>query len=58
MRSTPLHRPRLGILAGFGIAVLMIWGATAGRTTLRINRIEVCSERLPASFDGLRVSFS
>lgn len=50
-----LHRPRLGILAGFGIAVLMIWGATAGRTTLRINKIEVCSERLPASFDGLRI---
>lgn len=50
-----LHRPRLGVLAGLGIAGIMVWGATAGRTTLHINAIEVCSDRLPASFDGLRI---
>lgn len=50
-----LHRPRLGVLAGLGIAGIMVWGATAGRTTLHINAIEVCSDRLPAGFDGLRI---
>ncbi|MDE6070102.1 MAG: metallophosphoesterase, partial [Alistipes sp.] len=45
----------IGLAASLGIAVAMIWGATAGRTTLHVDRIEVCSPRLPAAFDGLHV---
>ncbi|MDE7305302.1 MAG: metallophosphoesterase [Alistipes sp.] len=50
------HRPLLGVLLGLGIAAIMVWGATSGRTTLRINTLEVCSPRLPAGFDGLRIA--
>ena len=48
--------PRVGIAAGAGVAALFIWGATAGRTTIRVNRTEVCSERLPAGLDGFRIA--
>lgn len=50
-----LHLPRTGTVAGIGIAALFVWGATAGRTTLRVSRVAICSEKLPAAFDGLRV---
>lgn len=52
---TALRLPRAGTVAGIGIAALFVWGATAGRTTLRVSRVEICSERVPAAFDGLRV---
>ena len=48
--------PRVGIAAGAGVAALFVWGATAGRTTIRVNRTEVCSERLPAGLDGFRIA--
>lgn len=48
--------PRVGIAAGAGVAALFIWGATAGRTTIRVTRTEVCSERLPAGLDGFRIA--
>lgn len=50
-----LHLPWIGMAASFSLAVALIWGATAGRTTLQVNRIEVCSPRLPEGFDGLRI---
>ncbi len=50
-----LRLPRAGIVAGIGAAALFVWGATAGRTTLRVNRVAICSEKLPAAFDSLRV---
>lgn len=50
-----IRLPRTGIVLGTVIAFLLIWGATVGRTRLQINRIEICSERLPESFDGLRL---
>lgn len=50
-----VHLPRAGIVAGVLLALLFVWGATAGRTTIRVNRVEVCSERLPAGFDGFRI---
>lgn len=50
-----LHRPRIGIAAGAIVALLLIWGATAGRTSLRTSRMEICSARIPAAFDGLRI---
>lgn len=51
-----IHLPRVGIVAGACVALLFIWGATAGRTTIRVNRAEVCSDRLPAGFDGFRIA--
>ena len=48
--------PRVGIAAGAGVAALFVWGATAGRTTIRVTRTEVCSERLPAGLDGFRIA--
>lgn len=46
---------RTGLVAGLCLAVLFFWGATAGRTTIVINRTEVCSPHIPASFDGFRI---
>ncbi|MCM1302234.1 MAG: metallophosphoesterase [Alistipes senegalensis] len=47
--------PRLGTVLAVGVAGLLVWGVTVGRTSLRINRIEIFSEKLPASFDGFRI---
>lgn len=47
--------PRVGIVVGTGIVLIFVWGATWGRTRLHVTRIEVCSERLPDAFDGLRI---
>lgn len=50
-----LRLPRVGLAVGIGIVALFIWGATDGRTRLRVNRVEISSERLPHSFDGFRI---
>ncbi len=50
-----LHLPRTGIAAGACVAFILVWGATAGRTVLKINRVEICADRLPAGFDGMRI---
>lgn len=47
--------PRLGIAAGIALTALFAWGATAGRTRLIVNRVEVRSERLPEAFAGFRI---
>ena len=47
--------PRAGIAAGICVAALLIWGTTRGRTQIRVSRTEVCSERIPAEFDGFRI---
>ena len=46
---------RAGNIAAALIAVTLLWGATLGRTSLRVSRVEICSERLPAAFDGMRL---
>ena len=51
----PGGRPRAGIAAGSCVAALLIWGTTRGRTQIRVSRTEVCSERIPAGFDGFRI---
>ena len=51
-----IRLPRVGIVAGICVALLFIWGATAGRTTILVNRVEVCSDRLPAGFSGFRIA--
>lgn len=50
-----LRLPRVGIVLSACVVFILVWGATAGRTLLKINRVEICSERLPAGFDGLRI---
>ncbi len=47
--------PTVGIILASLLAALFVWGATIGRTSLHVSRVEVCSERLPAAFDGLRI---
>lgn len=47
--------PRIGVGVGAAFAITLIWGATYGRTTLRINRVEICSERIPQTFAGMRI---
>lgn len=51
-----LRRPRLGIALAAAVAATMLWGALAGRRNLRTERIECCSEQLPAAFDGFRIA--
>lgn len=46
----------VGIVAGVGVIALFVWGLTAGRTTIRVSRVELCSERLPSGFDGYRIA--
>lgn len=50
-----MNLPRFGTVAAVGVAGLLVWGVTAGRTSLRVNRVEIFSEKLPASFDGFRI---
>jgi predicted MPP superfamily phosphohydrolase len=56
-----VSRRRLFVFRGLSLAVsvvvmvAMIRGATVGRTGLRVERVEVCSERVPAAFDGYRI---
>lgn len=51
-----VRRPRTGLILGVCVALLMIWGATTGRTRLDVNRVEVRSCRIPAGFDGYRIA--
>lgn len=50
-----LHLRRTGVAAGLCIAAVLVWGATRGRTTILVNRVDICSERLPQDFDGMRI---
>lgn len=52
-RHFGLHRT--GVVVAACTAALLLWGATYGRTNLIVNEVELRSERLPASFDGLRI---
>ena len=51
-----IRLPRVGVVAGIFVALLFIWGATAGRTTILVNRVEVCSDHLPTGFSGFRIA--
>ncbi len=46
-----------GLAAALSLAIVvtMICGASAGRTRLRVEHLEICSERVPAAFDGYRL---
>lgn len=46
---------RTGLAAAAAVFAALVIGGTAGRTSLRVSRTEVCSPALPATFDGLRI---
>ena len=46
---------RTGLAAAAAVFAALVIGVTAGRTSLRVSRTEVCSPALPATFDGLRI---
>lgn len=50
-----LHLRRTGSVVCAGIVLLMIWGLTLGRTTIRVSRVEIRSPRIPEQFDGYRI---
>ena len=49
-----LKLPRAGLLAASLLTLYLLWGTTFGRTRIHVNRVEICSERIPAAFDGFR----
>ena len=44
-----------GLVAGLACAAAMICGATHGRSAIRVERVSICSPRLPQGFDGFRI---
>ncbi len=48
--------PRLGLALAALTFGAIVWGATLGRSDVRVYRHTVLSESLPADFDGLRVA--
>ncbi len=50
-----LRRPKTGLVLGAAVAIVLVCGATEGRSSLRVEKTEICSDRLPAGFDGLRI---
>lgn len=50
---------RTGVVLAALLTLFLVWGTTLGRTRIRVNRVEICSDRIPAAFDGFRfVQFS
>lgn len=50
---------RTGVVLAALLTLFLLWGTTLGRTRIRVNRVEICSDRIPAAFDGFRfVQFS
>ncbi len=43
------------VLAAVWTVALLVYGATFGRTEMKINRVEVLSPKLPEAFDGFRI---
>ena len=46
----------VGIIAAGCLVVIMLWGATEGRSRIRVTEIEIQSDKLPAAFDGYRIA--
>lgn len=46
---------RLGAGLGIAMLALMLWGMSFGRTWIRVEQVEITSDQLPETFDGLRV---
>lgn len=46
---------RTGYVVAWGLVLFFLWGTTWGRTRIHVNRVEICSDRIPQAFDGYRV---
>lgn len=46
---------RLGAVLGLAVLATMVWGVTFGRSSIRVEQVEIVSDQLPEAFDGLRV---
>ena len=46
----------VSLLVGLAVVVLMVVGATSGRSRIRVSRVELISDRLPEAFDGMRIA--
>ena len=49
-----LHLRRTGYAVAAGLTLFFLWGATWGRTSIRVSEVEICSDRIPEAFDGYR----
>ena len=49
-----LKLPRTGLLLAGALTLFLLWGTTFGRTRIRVNRVEIRSDRIPEAFDGFR----
>ena len=47
---------RIGLAAAALTLLVLIWGATFGRTHIDVHRIALRSDKLPAAFDGYRIA--
>ncbi len=47
---------RIGLAAATLTLLVLIWGATFGRTHIDVHRIALRSDKLPAAFDGYRIA--
>ena len=45
---------RTGYVVAAGLTIFFLWGTTWGRTSIRVNRVEIVSDRIPEAFDGYR----
>lgn len=48
---------KIGLVAAAATLGLLIWGATAGRTRIVVERLTLESDRLSESFDGYKIAF-
>ncbi len=46
----------VGLFLSAATAVVLVLGATEGRQHVIVNRVEICSEQLPETFDGFRIA--
>lgn len=45
----------VGLAAAACVLGAMLWGATEGRSRIRVTEIEIRSDKIPAAFDGYRI---
>lgn len=49
-----IHLRRTGYVVAGAFVLFVLWGTTWGRTRIHVNRVEICSDRIPEDFDGYR----
>lgn len=45
----------VGLAGGLCVLCTMVWGATEGRSRIRVTEVEIRSDKIPAAFDGYRI---